>query len=211
MILVATIITDGVNPCPTVIFMESVVVSRFPHDPDANDFRKAMGCFATGVTIITVDQDGEVHGMTANAFTAVSLDPVLVLVCVDHRARTHCPFACQKEIWSECTLQRSAKHFGVLCALYGNASASGRSGRAFRPHRARHAGAARSLGISRMPIAFDASGRGPHDLYRGSGRGSGAGGGATALFPEPISRSQRLEAKPEASRRNQIGRFLLCR
>lgn len=55
----------------------------------ASDFRKAMGCFATGVTIITVDQDGEVHGMTANAFTTVSLDPVLVLVCVDHRARTH--------------------------------------------------------------------------------------------------------------------------
>jgi flavin reductase (DIM6/NTAB) family NADH-FMN oxidoreductase RutF len=55
----------------------------------AIDFRKAMGCFATGVTVITVDQDGEVHGMTANAFTAVSLDPVLVLVCVDQRARTH--------------------------------------------------------------------------------------------------------------------------
>ena len=55
----------------------------------ASDFRKAMGCFATGVTVITVDQDGEIHGMTANAFTAVSLDPVLVLVCVDHRARTH--------------------------------------------------------------------------------------------------------------------------
>jgi flavin reductase (DIM6/NTAB) family NADH-FMN oxidoreductase RutF len=56
---------------------------------NANNFRNAMGCFATGVTVITVDQEGEVHGMTANAFTAVSLDPVLVLVCVDHRARTH--------------------------------------------------------------------------------------------------------------------------
>ncbi len=54
-----------------------------------SDFRKAMGCFATGVTVITVDQDGEVHGMTANAFCSVSLNPVLVLVCVDHRARTH--------------------------------------------------------------------------------------------------------------------------
>jgi flavin reductase len=53
------------------------------------EFRKAMGCFATGVTVITVDQDGEVHGMTANAFASVSLDPQLVLVCVDHRARTH--------------------------------------------------------------------------------------------------------------------------
>jgi flavin reductase (DIM6/NTAB) family NADH-FMN oxidoreductase RutF len=55
----------------------------------ASDFRKAMGCFATGVTVITVDQDGEVHGMTANAFTSVSLDPVLVLVCVEQKARTH--------------------------------------------------------------------------------------------------------------------------
>lgn len=48
-----------------------------------------MGSFATGVTVITVDYQGEVHGMTANAFTSVSLDPLLVLVCVDHRARTH--------------------------------------------------------------------------------------------------------------------------
>ena len=53
------------------------------------DFRKALGSFATGVTVITVDFEGEVHGMTANAFTSVSLDPLLVLVCVDHRARTH--------------------------------------------------------------------------------------------------------------------------
>ena len=54
-----------------------------------DEFRKAMGSFATGVTVITVDHEGEVHGMTANAFTSVSLDPLLVLVCVDHRARTH--------------------------------------------------------------------------------------------------------------------------
>ena len=53
------------------------------------DFRKAMGSFATGVTVITVDHEGEVHGMTANAFTSVSLDPLLVLVCVDHKAKTH--------------------------------------------------------------------------------------------------------------------------
>ncbi len=53
------------------------------------EFREAMGSFATGVTVITVDHAGEVHGMTANAFTSVSLDPLLVLVCVDHRARTH--------------------------------------------------------------------------------------------------------------------------
>jgi flavin reductase (DIM6/NTAB) family NADH-FMN oxidoreductase RutF len=53
------------------------------------EFRKAMGSFATGVTVITVDYESEVHGMTANAFASVSLDPMLVLVCVDHKARTH--------------------------------------------------------------------------------------------------------------------------
>jgi flavin reductase (DIM6/NTAB) family NADH-FMN oxidoreductase RutF len=53
------------------------------------EFRRALGCFATGVTVITVDHEGEVHGMTANAFSSVSLDPLLVLVCVDRGARTH--------------------------------------------------------------------------------------------------------------------------
>jgi flavin reductase (DIM6/NTAB) family NADH-FMN oxidoreductase RutF len=52
-------------------------------------FRRAMSCFATGVTIITVDYEGEVQGMTANAFASVSLDPLLVLVCVDKSAKTH--------------------------------------------------------------------------------------------------------------------------
>jgi len=60
------------------------------------EFRKAMGCFATGVTIITVDLEGEVHGMTANAFASVSLDPPLVLVCVDRRASTHAHLQAKK-------------------------------------------------------------------------------------------------------------------
>jgi flavin reductase (DIM6/NTAB) family NADH-FMN oxidoreductase RutF len=60
------------------------------------DFRQAMGCFATGVTVITVDYEGEVQGMTANAFTSVSLDPLLVLVCVDHEARTHAHLRARK-------------------------------------------------------------------------------------------------------------------
>ena len=53
------------------------------------EFRRAMACFATGVTVITVDYQGEIQGMTANAFASVSLDPLLVLVCVDQKARTH--------------------------------------------------------------------------------------------------------------------------
>jgi len=51
-------------------------------------FRRVAGTFATGVTVITVEREpGQVHGMTANSFTSVSLDPILVLVCVSHEAR----------------------------------------------------------------------------------------------------------------------------
>jgi flavin reductase (DIM6/NTAB) family NADH-FMN oxidoreductase RutF len=58
-----------------------------PFDP--NFFRQVLGRFATGVTVITVCKDGVKRGMTANAFTSVSLDPPLILVSVDKRADTH--------------------------------------------------------------------------------------------------------------------------
>src|SRR3990172_1447552 len=48
-----------------------------------------MGLFVTGVTVVAVDVPEGVHGMTANAVASVSLDPMLVLVCVDKRARMH--------------------------------------------------------------------------------------------------------------------------
>jgi len=52
------------------------------------DFRRALSQFATGVTIVTVEwATRRVHGMTANAFTSVSLEPPLVSVCVDERAQ----------------------------------------------------------------------------------------------------------------------------
>jgi flavin reductase (DIM6/NTAB) family NADH-FMN oxidoreductase RutF len=60
-----------------------------PMSANQEQFRRAMASFATGVTLVTVDDNGQVHGMTANAFTSVSLDPLLVLVCVDHKAQTH--------------------------------------------------------------------------------------------------------------------------
>jgi flavin reductase (DIM6/NTAB) family NADH-FMN oxidoreductase RutF len=46
------------------------------------DFRQALGAFATGVTVITTRGEDHLFGMTANAFSSVSLDPPLVLVCV---------------------------------------------------------------------------------------------------------------------------------
>lgn len=47
-----------------------------------SDFRAAVGGFATGVTVVTTAGEGHGYGMTANAFSSVSLDPPLVLVCV---------------------------------------------------------------------------------------------------------------------------------
>lgn len=55
---------------------------------DTTLLRRAFGVFATGVTVVTVGGDSP-HGMTANSFTSVSLDPPLVLVCVDRRAQMH--------------------------------------------------------------------------------------------------------------------------
>lgn len=52
------------------------------------EFRRALGQFTTGITVVTVEREpGHVFGMTANSFTSVSLDPLLILVCVDQRAK----------------------------------------------------------------------------------------------------------------------------
>lgn len=53
------------------------------------EFRRTLGRFATGVTVVTTVVDGVAHGMTANAFSSLSLDPLLVLVCVDRTAGLH--------------------------------------------------------------------------------------------------------------------------
>jgi len=52
------------------------------------DLRSVMGTFATGVTAVTLDSEPP-HGITVNAFTSVSLDPPLILVCLDHDTEAH--------------------------------------------------------------------------------------------------------------------------
>src|SRR6185503_3598328 len=56
---------------------------------DPAEFRKVLGHFATGVTVVTTAHEGEAHAMTVNAFASVSLDPPLVLFCAHKRTRTH--------------------------------------------------------------------------------------------------------------------------
>jgi flavin reductase len=52
-------------------------------------FRRAVGRYATGIAVVTTAADGEDHAMTANSFTSVSLDPLMVLVCVERDSRFH--------------------------------------------------------------------------------------------------------------------------
>ena len=54
---------------------------------DDRQFRNAMGKFVTGVIVIATEADGEVHGMTANAFMSVSINPKLVVISIGEKAR----------------------------------------------------------------------------------------------------------------------------
>ena len=69
---------------------------------DPQTFRRTLGSFASGVTIITTSdpQTNNPHGVTVSAFSSVSLDPPLVLFCLDNRSSAH-------------TIIRTNGHFGV--------------------------------------------------------------------------------------------------
>lgn len=54
-----------------------------------DEFRRVMGRLATGVTIVTTRADDDVHGTTMSAVCSLSLQPQLVLVCVDHESDIH--------------------------------------------------------------------------------------------------------------------------
>jgi flavin reductase (DIM6/NTAB) family NADH-FMN oxidoreductase RutF len=75
--------------------------------------RKTLGMFATGVTVITTREGDQVHGMTANAFMSVSLEPPLVLISVDRRTRM-------------CGLLYGGRNFGVSVLSEGQAALSDR-------------------------------------------------------------------------------------
>lgn len=94
---------------------------RVPREPlayrsgsDPRTLRDALGCFATGVTIITCRAaDGHPVGLTANSFTSVSLDPPLLLACIDNRAQS-------------LEALRATSHFAVNVLHIGQQPTSGR-------------------------------------------------------------------------------------
>ncbi len=60
---------------------------------DQREFRRVMGQFATGVTVVTTRTGDLLQGITVNAFTSVSLEPMLVLVCIERKALCHAAIA----------------------------------------------------------------------------------------------------------------------
>lgn len=57
---------------------------------NSDEFRAALGRFASGVTIVTTrDNAGRLHGITVSAFCSVSLEPPLILVCIDKSTGSH--------------------------------------------------------------------------------------------------------------------------
>jgi flavin reductase (DIM6/NTAB) family NADH-FMN oxidoreductase RutF len=94
---------DGIGASPFDEFGEAEKPDVGGDDP-AVALRKTLGMFATGVTVITTLRGEQVHGMTANAFMSVSLEPPLVLISVDRRTKM-------------CSFLYEGSHYGVsvLC------------------------------------------------------------------------------------------------
>jgi flavin reductase (DIM6/NTAB) family NADH-FMN oxidoreductase RutF len=133
--------------------------------PDARAFRNLFGNFATGVTVVTTNVDGLLHGMTANAVCSLSLEPMLVLLCVDHRA------ACHGQVLA-------AGRFGLSILAADQRDLSERFARAGEPEREALRGAPFRLVAEDVPVLVDVLGwiacrlverhaGGDHDIFVG--------------------------------------------
>jgi flavin reductase (DIM6/NTAB) family NADH-FMN oxidoreductase RutF len=106
---------------------------------DSLTFRTLLGRFATGVTVVTTNVDGVLHGMTANALSSVSLAPPLLLVCVDRD--THCH-----------PQLRAAGYFGVSVLASDQQALSNLFARKQEPERGSLRGAAHRLAEHGVPL-----------------------------------------------------------
>jgi flavin reductase (DIM6/NTAB) family NADH-FMN oxidoreductase RutF len=80
---------------------------------DDAQFKLAMSHFASGVTVVTTEHDGAPYGMTVASFASLSLNPPLVLVCIEKNVRTH-------------DVLSAAQKFGVSILSSAQADLSGR-------------------------------------------------------------------------------------
>jgi flavin reductase (DIM6/NTAB) family NADH-FMN oxidoreductase RutF len=80
---------------------------------DDAQFKLAMSHFASGVTVVTTEHDGTPYGMTVASFASLSLNPPLVLVCIEKSVKSHDAIA-------------EAEKFGVSILAHDQAEVSGR-------------------------------------------------------------------------------------
>ncbi len=85
---------------------------------DALEYRRVVGRFATGVTVVTTVLDGEHRAMTCNSFTSVSLEPVLVLFCAEKIARFHDAVLATGS-WAVSVLAQGQEHVSRQFAVRG--------------------------------------------------------------------------------------------
>ena len=89
------------------------------HDDEAQElFRHAMGSFASGVTVVSCVAGGTDHVMTASAVSSVSLDPPLILVCVNRSARFYAAIS-EAQTWAVSVLSADAKAHAKWFATSG--------------------------------------------------------------------------------------------
>ncbi len=99
-------------------------------------FRRVMGQFTTGVTIVTTRSQDGIAGLTVNSFTSVSLDPLLVLVCVDLRSQSLPVFraggvfavnilAQEQEELSNCFASSTDERYNYFCHARHHVAATG--------------------------------------------------------------------------------------
>jgi flavin reductase (DIM6/NTAB) family NADH-FMN oxidoreductase RutF len=83
--------------------------------PDSRDFRRTLGTFATGVTVIATGTPDEPVAMTVNSFTSLSLDPMLVLFC-PHKEASFVPYLRQHGGYSVNVLTQQQRDLSVYFA-----------------------------------------------------------------------------------------------
>jgi len=110
----------------TSLFPQPVCIFKTSKMPNvllsSSEFRKGPGHFTTWRDRRPPSSESpQIHGMTANSFTSVSLDPKLVLVCVDHRANMYSVVAKEKTVWRQRPETKSAGHLRIFRKARTNA------------------------------------------------------------------------------------------
>jgi len=145
---------------------------------DPKELRRVMGHFATGVTIVTTkDETGTPFGLTANAFASLSLDPPLVLVCVDKAAQCYSCFASGGHF----AVNVLAEHQEEVSRRFATKGVSKFDGIGWRASESGLALIDKAIGHIECKIVYSYDG-GDHTIYVGEVLSAAAGEGRPLLF-----------------------------